>query len=44
MSFWFSGTETVEDIAERKGIDVKDVDPKEAKAIVVHGMQLKVVI
>merc|ERR1719466_585879 len=35
------GMETVEDIAERKNIDVKDVNPREAKAIVVHGGELK---
>ena len=36
------GTETVEDIAERLGIPVADVNPRDAKAIVVHGGQLKV--
>merc|ERR1712183_539180 len=35
------GMETVEDIAEKKNIDVKDVNPREAKAIVVHGGELK---
>merc|ERR1712128_274770 len=34
-------TETVEDIAARKGIDVADVDPREARAAVVHGGELK---
>ena len=36
--------ETVEDIAERLGIPVADVNPRDAKAIVVHGGQLKVAI
>merc|ERR1711931_413008 len=35
------GTETVEDIAARKGCDVKDVNPREARAAVVHGGELK---
>merc|ERR1712233_166093 len=35
------GTETVEDIAARKGIDVADVDPREARACVVHGGEIK---
>jgi len=34
-------TETVEDIAARKGCDVRDVNPREAKAAVVHGGELK---
>jgi len=33
--------ETVEDIAERLKIDVKDVDPRQAKQAVVHGGELK---
>lgn len=36
------GTETVEDIAVRLNIPVNEVDPRQAKAIVVHGSQLKV--
>lgn len=32
----------MEDIAERLGIPVADVNPRDAKAIVVHGGQLKV--
>ena len=36
------GTETVEDIAARLNIPVNEVDPRQAKAIVVHGSQLKV--
>lgn len=42
---FFTGTETLEDIAEKKKVAVKDLDPedaKRAKAIVVHGGQLKV--
>merc|ERR1712128_384488 len=35
------GTDTVEDIAARRGVDVKDVNPREAKAAVVHGGELK---
>merc|ERR1712033_25127 len=35
------GTETVEDIAARKGVDVKNVDPREARAAVVHGGEIK---
>ena len=31
------GTDTVEDIAARRGCDVKDVNPREARAAVVHG-------
>uniref|UniRef100_A0A1I8C3A0 Sodium/potassium-transporting ATPase subunit alpha n=1 Tax=Meloidogyne hapla TaxID=6305 RepID=A0A1I8C3A0_MELHA len=34
-------TETVEDIAIRKGIPVAQVNPREAKAIVVHGSDLR---
>merc|ERR1711963_489923 len=34
-------TYTVEDIAEQKGIDVKDVNPRDAHAAVVHGGELK---
>merc|ERR1711937_1106900 len=35
------GTETVEDIAARKNIDVADVNPREARACVVHGGVIK---
>merc|ERR1711884_275350 len=35
------GTETVEDIAARKNIDVTDVNPREARACVVHGGEIK---
>ncbi len=35
------GNQTVEDIAEEKGIPVTDVDPREAHAAVVHGGELK---
>merc|ERR1712033_37883 len=35
------GQETVEDIAIRKGCDVKDVNPREARAAVVHGGEIK---
>ena len=31
------GADTVEDIAARRGRDVKDVNPREARAAVVHG-------
>lgn len=40
--FGILGTETVEDIAERLNIPVDDVDPRKAKAVVVHGQKLKV--
>src|SRR5690606_3487405 len=36
------GNGTVEDIAERRGVPVSEVDPREAKAVVVHGAELKV--
>merc|ERR1711994_488618 len=32
---------TVEDLAARKGVDVKDVNPREARACVVHGGEIK---
>merc|ERR1711971_389423 len=35
------GTETVEDIAARTGVDVKDVNPREARAAVIHGGEIK---
>ncbi|KAL2076928.1 hypothetical protein ACEWY4_027481 [Coilia grayii] len=35
------GNETVEDIAERLNIPLSQVDPREAKACVVHGSDLK---
>jgi len=35
------GTETVEDIATRKGIPVEEVNPREALAAVVHGGEIK---
>merc|ERR1712117_822987 len=35
------GTETVEDIANRLNIDVADVNPREARACVVHGGEIK---
>lgn len=31
------GNETVEDIAERQGVPVSEVNPRDAKAAVVHG-------
>merc|ERR1712117_408974 len=31
------GTETIEDVAARKGVDVKDVNPREARACFDHG-------
>lgn len=34
-------TETVEDIAMRKGISVEEVDPAEARAAVIHGTDLR---
>merc|ERR1711962_593860 len=35
------GQETVEDIAVREGCDIKDVDPRRARAAVVHGGEIK---
>merc|ERR1719370_2873348 len=35
------GTNTVEDIANQRGCDVKDVNPREAKGCVVHGGEIK---
>ena len=35
------GAETVEDIAARTGRDVKDINPRDARAAVVHGGELK---
>jgi len=35
------GTETVEDLALRLNILIKDVNPRDAKAAVVHGQELK---
>ena len=35
------GTNTVEDLANQRGCDVKDVNPREAKACVVHGGEIK---
>jgi sodium/potassium-transporting ATPase subunit alpha len=35
------GTKTVEDIAEERGIPVTEVDPREAKACVIHGSDLR---
>merc|ERR1712001_91155 len=35
------GQETVEDIANRTGRDVKDINPRDARAAVVHGGELK---
>src|SRR5699024_2250025 len=35
------GTETVDDIAARLNIPVEEVNPLDAKAAVVHGLQLK---
>lgn len=35
------GNETVEDIANRLNIPIKEVDPRQAKAAVVHGIELR---
>merc|ERR1712051_771875 len=35
------GNETVEDIAERLGVPTQEVNPRDAKAAVVHGGELK---
>jgi sodium/potassium-transporting ATPase subunit alpha len=36
-----TGNETVEDIAQRLNIPVSEVNPREAKAAVVHGTELR---
>nr|CAD7401098.1 unnamed protein product [Timema cristinae] len=36
-----SGNETVEDIADRLNIPISEVDPRSAKAAVVHGSELR---
>ena len=36
------GSKTVEDIASERGVPVEEVDPREAKAAVIHGEQKKV--
>merc|ERR1711970_189649 len=35
------GMETVEDIAARKNVDVSEVNPREARAAVIHGGEIK---
>lgn len=40
-TFLFLGNETVEDIAQRLNIPVSEVNPREAKAAVVHGTELR---
>merc|ERR1711992_315100 len=35
------GTETIEDLAEKRGVDKKDVNPAEALGVVVHGGEIK---
>lgn len=35
------GNETVEDIAQRLNIPVSEVNPREAKAAVIHGTELR---
>ncbi|GAB6025395.1 hypothetical protein CHUAL_011140 [Chamberlinius hualienensis] len=35
------GNETVEDIAQRLNIPIEEVNPREAKAAVIHGMELR---
>lgn len=35
------GNETIEDIAQRLNIPVSEVNPREAKAAVVHGTELR---
>jgi sodium/potassium-transporting ATPase subunit alpha len=36
-----AGNETIEDIAQRLNIPVSEVNPREAKAAVVHGGELR---
>ncbi|XP_077287532.1 sodium/potassium-transporting ATPase subunit alpha-like [Arctopsyche grandis] len=35
------GSETIEDIAFRKNIPIYEVDPREARAVVIHGSELR---
>nr|AYN73065.1 sodium/potassium-transporting ATPase subunit alpha [Pinctada fucata] len=35
------GSKTIEDLANERGVPVEEVDPKEAKAAVIHGMDLR---
>lgn len=35
------GSETIEDIAFRKNIPISEVDPREARAVVIHGSELR---
>lgn len=37
----FAGNETIEDIATRLNIPVSEVNPREARAAVVHGGELR---
>lgn len=39
--YFITGNETVEDIAQRLNIPVSEVNPREAKAAVVHGTELR---
>ena len=38
---YYEGMETIEDIAEKRGCSVQSVNPREAKAAVVHGGEIK---
>lgn len=40
-SSFCAGNETVEDIAQRLNIPVGEVNPRDAKAAVVHGTELR---
>ncbi len=37
------GNDTVEDIAKRMNIPIEEVDPRQAKVIIIHGAQLKAI-
>lgn len=41
LPFFFLGNETIEDIAQRLNIPVSEVNPREAKAAVIHGTELR---
>ncbi len=41
ISIFYTGNETIEDIAQRLNIPVSEVNPHDAKAAVVHGTELK---
>lgn len=41
LAIFLLGNETIEDIAQRLNIPVSEVNPREAKAAVIHGTELR---